>query len=161
MNSGLAMKSLVGSNPAVIAPLIEELFEKLDKHQIVWAVMRGWEGLPSYTRYDVDILVGGRSIRQAVQLAREVAQHTGWIPYGQFRFGRMRSLWLLWQGHEEVSYLRLDFMTGVALRGVDIIDSGKWLAKRRKTENGIWHVNSSYAGCCVLLKELAAHGPKD
>jgi hypothetical protein len=120
--------------------------------------MRGWEGLPYYTRHDIDFLVAKRDLRRAVRITRHVAQEVGWLQYGCFKFSNLRSHWFLLEGKEEVSYLQLDFFSEASLRGVPFLDSRKWLQQRKRNEAGIWHMDIGYAACCTLLKELIANG---
>ena len=58
--------SLVGKKPNVMVPFLNGLFLGLDEKGILWAVMRGWERLPEWTRYDVDILVAKADVERAV-----------------------------------------------------------------------------------------------
>ena len=150
--------SLVGSDPSVISTLLIPLFEKFDEEGVCWAVMRGWEGLPYYTRHDVDFLIAKKDIRRAVKLAGLVAREQGWVQYGSFKFSNLRSHWFLLDGENEVSFLQLDFFTEASLRGIPFLDSRDWLANRMRNSVGIWHTAIGYAACCTLLKELIANG---
>ena len=59
--------SLVGPNPSVVAPFVMDLFKAYVATGIIWAVMRGWERLPFWTRYDIDILVAeGDAVRAVI-----------------------------------------------------------------------------------------------
>jgi len=157
----LMTRSLVGSDPAIIAPFLMCLFARLDSVNIQWAIMRGWEGLPYFTRHDVDFLVARCDLRRVIEIARDVAQEVGWVQYGSFKFSNLRSRWFLLVGKEEVSYLQLDFFTEASLRGVPFLDSRRWLQQRKMNEAGIWHMDIGYAACCTLLKELIANGKLD
>ena len=64
--------SLVGMRPELIAPFLVSLFSRLDSENVQWAVMRGWERLPEWTRYDVDILVDRQDERMAVKTVQMV-----------------------------------------------------------------------------------------
>ncbi|MDD2599383.1 MAG: hypothetical protein PHO37_09175 [Kiritimatiellae bacterium] len=150
--------SLVGSDPSVIATLLVPLFKRLDLENIQWAVLRGWEELPHYTRHDVDFLIANKDIKRTIAIAGLVAHEEGWIEYGAFKFSNLRSHWYLLDGKDEVSYLQLDFFTAASLRGVLFLDSGPWFDKRKRNKAGIWHMTIGYAACCTLLKELIANG---
>jgi len=156
--SGNKSASLVGRNPAVIKPFMETLFSEFNTHGIVWAVMRGWEYLPSYIRHDVDFLVDKKSLPDVLQRTREVAVKTGWSEYGSFRFSNLTSFWFLLDGADGISYLQLDFFTEASLRGIPFLDSTAWLKQRISRADGLYHVDIGYAACCTLVKEYLANG---
>lgn len=153
-------ESLVGKKPEVIAPFLTELFCRLDQEGVLWAVMRGWERLPEWTRYDVDILVAKSDIKKALRISHEVGVENGWIHYGQLNFGDMRSSWFLKDGDGQ-SYLRLDFITGFSYRGVSAMDVKNDLKTRIRTDKGFWRMPDGHAGAVVLLKQMLTHGEID
>lgn len=151
--------SLVGADPSVIKGFLTELFKLLDDENVVWAVMRGWERLPEWTRYDVDILVSRLDVGRSVEAVRNVAADTGWLVYGVLSLGDMRSVWMLRQGAEGHDYLRIDIETGNRYRGIEIHASQKYLGERIwDEERRLWRMPDGYAGAAVLLKELAVNG---
>lgn len=153
--------SLVGSDASIISPFVVKLFAALDSHGVVWAVMRGWERLPEWTRYDIDIQVKKRDLRRSAEIACQCAKQAGWIVYGRLKFQLMDSVWMLHDGEDGQSYLRLDFEAGFSFRGVERVSFDKYLERREKTENGIWHLSIGHAGANVCLKELIANGTID
>ena len=158
--------SLVGENPNVMVPFLNGLFQGLDEKGISWAVMRGWERLPEWTRYDVDILVAKADVEQAVGIVKDVAGRHGWLVYGILRQGFMHSIWMLKEaGEDGQSYLRIDIETGNAYRGIEIHESQKCLKDRIRVEreNGckFWRMPDGYAAIAVLLKQLAVAGEVD
>lgn len=153
--------SLVGSDPSVIALFLQSFFSEMNKEKLLWAVMRGWEGLPFYTRHDVDFLVDRKNLSAALKILRSVAAQTGWIEYGSFRFSNLTSIWFLLDDSHEVSFLQLDFFTEASLRGVRFLDSSKWLHSRIAREDGLYHMDIGYAACCTLIKECLANGRLD
>ena len=48
-----------------IGPLVRKFFHELNFSQVDWAVLRGSEGLPDYTRYDIDLLIRDEDIDRA------------------------------------------------------------------------------------------------
>lgn len=153
--------SLVGSNPSVVAPFVMDLFKAYVATGIIWAVMRGWERLPFWTRYDIDILVAEGDAVRAVMLTKEVAERNGWKVYGVLKLGMMLSVWMLRNTKDGQCYLRIDIETGNAYRGIEIHESQRYLENRICEKiNGvdIWHMPVGYAAACVLLKELAVKG---
>lgn len=152
--------SLVGKNPGIISSLLTGLFEQLDKNGILWAVMRGWERLPEWTRYDVDILVRKSDVFDALRIATEVGARNGWVHYGQLDFGDMRSAWFL-KDNGGQSYLRLDFITGFSYRGISAMNTDADLQMRIWTDKGFWRMPDGHAGAIVLLKQILTHGEVD
>lgn len=153
--------SLIGLNPSVIAPFVIDLFKAYVATGIIWAVMRGWERLPFWTRYDIDILVAEGDAVRAVMLTKKVAERNGWKVYGVLMLGMMFSVWMLRNNKDGQCYLRIDIETGNAYRGIEIHESQRYLENRIcENINGvdIWHMPVGYAAACVLLKELAVKG---
>ena len=166
MKSGdkvLSMTSLIGVDPAVISPFVKGLFNVLNEKGILWAVMRGWERLPSWTRYDIGILVDKNSARRASEIVSEVGVQFGWKTYGVLKQGMMRSIWLLKEDSDNgQSYLRIDIETGNEYRGVEIHESQLYLKDRIwDEERKLWYMPKGYAGAAVLLKQLAVLGEVD
>lgn len=166
MKSGdklLNMTSLIGRDPAIIAPFVKGIFDVLTTEHILWAVMRGWETLPSWTRYDIDILVDKKSARRASEIVSEVGAQFGWKTYGVLIQGMMRSVWLLKEDSDNgQSYLRIDIETGNEYRGVEIHESQFYLKDRIwDEERKLWYMPKGYAGAAVLLKQLAVLGEVD
>ncbi len=158
--------SLVGRDPGVIAPCLTGLFREFNQLGIVWAVMRGWERLPEWTRYDVDILVARKDVKIAAKTVQTVGERYGWKTYGVLRQGAMTSIWMLQDGDEAgQSYLRIDVETGNSYRGIEIHESQKCLKDRLlvKRENGcrFWRMPDGYVAIAVLLKQLAVAGEVD
>ena len=152
--------SLVGPRPQVIRPCLEAIFNDFERVGVKWAVMRGWEFLPNWTRYDVDILVSTTDAALAVQVVKDSAVVSGWTVYGVLQLGLMHSIWMLINDVKGQSYLRVDIETGNSFRGIEIHESQKYLENRVR-ENGLWRMPDGYAGACVLLKELAVNGCVD
>lgn len=143
------LESLVGIRPAIIAPFVSALFKALDEKDVQWAVMRGWERLPGWTRYDIDIQVKKVDLRRSAEIACQCAKQAGWIVYGRLKFQLMDSVWLLHDGEDGQSYLRLDFEAGFSFRGVERVSFDKYLERREQSEKGIWHLPIGHAGARV------------
>jgi hypothetical protein len=163
MKSGdklLNMTSLIGRDPTIIAPFVKGIFDVLTTEHILWAVMRGWETLPSWTRYDIDILVDKKNARRASEIVSEVGAQFGWKTYGVLIQGMMRLVWLLKEdSNSGQSYLRIDIETGNEYRGVEIHESQFYLKDRIwDEERKLWYMPKGYAGAAVLLKQLAVLG---
>lgn len=159
-------RSLIGDKPEIIAPFMCVIFRRLEEANVLWAVMRGWERLPEWTRYDVDILVARKDARRSVEVVKKVAAETGWKVYGVLKQGMMHSIWMLKdEGGAGQSYLRIDIETGNSYRGIEIHESQKCLKHRIfiERENGcqFWRMPDGYAAVAVLLKQMAVSGEVD
>ena len=148
--------SLVGNNPSIIAPILLSLFNRLNVDGVIWAVMRGWETLPSWTRYDIDILVDKKNARRASKIVSEVGAQFGWKTYGVLIQGMMRSVWLLKEdSNNGQSYLRIDIETGNEYRGVEIHESQRYLKDRIwDEERKLWYMPKGYAGAAGRAARL-------
>lgn len=158
--------SLIGDNPEIIAPFMCAMFRRLDEADILWAVMRGWERLPEWTRYDVDILVARKDARRSVEVVKKVADETGWKMYGILKQGLMHSIWMLKEDRDSgQSYLRIDIETGNSYRGIEIHESQKCLKDRILVERDsgcrFWRMPDGYAAVAVLMKQMAVSGEVD
>ena len=67
-------------------PLIRSLAERLDQAGISWAVLRNAEGLPDFTRYDLDVLVEPSQEVEFVRMLEDCASETGWRIAGRLRY---------------------------------------------------------------------------
>ena len=149
-------KSLIGTHPEVIESFLAPFFKALDEAGIVWAVAHGWEGLPTYARHDVDLIIPKRQLKRAVVILKSVAQETGWINYCHFKASNLHSYWILLPG-EEISYFQIDIFTESSLRGIPFFSTKEPLKKRWRNDAGIWCMPYSYSGASVLIKELVAN----
>ena len=152
--------SLIGKHPEVIEECLVLLFKELDNVGILWAVAHGWEGLPTYARHDVDLLVLPSDVKQIGEIIETVAKKTGWIHYGSFRSSNLTSHWIMRMG-DEISYFKIDLFQEMTLRGSRFFSNTRTkraLSQRWKNENGIWCLTYGYAGASVLVKELIANG---
>lgn len=148
--------TLVGSRPEVIATFVTPFFKALDEASILWAVAHGWEGLPTYARHDVDLIIPKRQLKQTVAILKSMAQETGWINYCHFKASNLHSYWILLPG-EEISYFQVDIFTESSLRGIPFFSTKEPLKKRWRNDAGIWCMPYSYSGASVLIKELVAN----
>ena len=149
-------QSLIGSHPEVIETFLTPFFKALDNANVEWAVAHGWEGLPTYARHDVDLIIPKRQLKRSVVILKRVAQETGWINYCHFKASNLHSYWILLPG-EEISYFQIDIFTESSLRGIPFFSTKGSLKKRWRNDAGIWCMPYSYSGASVLIKELVAN----
>lgn len=151
------IESLVGTSPERIAEVLCPLFREWKSRDVRWAVVRGWEGLPNWTRHDVDILIHPDDLEKAVASLRECVSKTLWHIYGNFRFSDLHSYWLMSEGRD-VHFLQLDLMTGSSIRGVPFFDAAKWMERRWVNDADIYCMPIAYAAGTIIVKELVANG---
>ena len=154
--------SLVGADPGVITPFLNDLFAQFAERNIIWAVLHGGETLPYYTRRDIDFLFTGKQISLVKELVLEVALRHGWVCYAKFHFSALHSLWLMLPTREgrPSAYLQLDCFVDTSLRGICFYRNGcaGVLSRRYQNEDGVWCLNVFDATALVVLKEVLANG---
>jgi len=141
-----------------IAPFVRLLAETLDREQIQWAVLRNAEGLPNFTRYDIDLLTLPRHLNAFLQVVERCAAKTGWLITGRIKKHRYTCLMLVKQTKQGVFYLPLDLFAALEFRGVNYLNAEEILHKRIRTTGGVWTLPSGTAATIMLLKEWLQHG---
>ena len=149
--------SLIGRDPSIIAPFLKKLFNEYDRQGLSWAVMRGWERLPEWTRYDVDILVAQKDLKRAYMIAELIGRKLGWRMPRRSAFFMRRPVWLFRIDEKGFSSLRLDIMDRTPFHWRWKDDTDRSLGVREKCEKGFWCLPIWYVGASVLVKELSLH----
>jgi len=142
-----------------IGPFIRRMAERLDEAKVLWAILRNAEGLPEFTRYDVDILTASASLEHVIRLVEDCARETGWRVAGTIQKRHYTCL-LLIQGTVESGFffLPLDLFTGLEYRGLRYLETAEVLASRIQLPSGIWTVSPGMDAAITLLKEWLPHG---
>ena len=158
----LRMPPGLGENPAgtelPIGPLLTLLFKRLDGENIRWAVLRNAEGLPGYTRYDVDLLVEPGQT-EVFRIVEECAAETGWRCMGRIRKRHYACLLMAkTQPDGGLFFLPLDVFSGLEYRGLRLLETKEVLAARIPNAAGIWHLPPALDAVITLLKEWLPHG---
>lgn len=149
----------VPGEPLRIGPFIRDLASRLDTEGLSWAVLRHAEGLPDFTRYDVDLLTTPEALPQVIRLVKACARETGWRMAGTIRKRHYTCLMLMrGSGTSGLAFLPLDLFTGLEYRGLRMMDAESVLSSRVRTPNGIWTVPSGTDAAITLLKEWLPHG---
>lgn len=149
--------SLVGKDLASLSKYLQSLFERLNEASVSWAILRGAEGLPFYTRRDVDILVAEQDYKRAAAIVYEVATELGWVRLATFKSMHMCAQWLMYPGKEPL-FLPIELFLTQAYRGVPLVDAAYGLANRKQMPYGVWVVPDGFSAVTTLLKELVSHG---
>lgn len=139
-----------------IGPLLRRFFAALDAGGIEWAVLRGGDGLPDETRYDVDLMVRPESVGRGEALLREAAAAEGWAVVRIIDKFRYRCCLLISPGPCR-RYLPVDFFGGCHHRFYPIADWEAGLAGRERSANGVYLVQPGFGAAVSLLKELTRH----
>jgi thymidylate kinase len=141
-----------------IAPLIQRLAARLDEAGIAWTVLRNADGLPDFTRYDLDLLTLPRHRTDFVRIVRDCAQTTGWRVAGQIQKRHYDCLLLMQEpATDGPFFLPLDVFTALEFRGLRYLDAEEVLRNRIRTPKGIWTVPPGIEAAITLLKELFPH----
>lgn len=139
-----------------IGPLVRSFFALLDDHRIVWAVLRGSDGLPDHTRYDIDLLVDPAKLDQAETLLAEAADSQGWAMVRIIEKLDYRCCLLISPGPQP-RFLPVDFFGRCLHRFYSIADEAYGRRHRRLLESGVWVVPPGFGAALALIKELMRH----
>ena len=139
-----------------IGPLVRKFFHELNFSQVDWAVLRGSEGLPDYTRYDIDLLIRDEDIDRAEKALRKAVKHEGWSVVRIVDKLAYRCCMLVSPGPEH-RYLPIDFFGGCHHRFYPIADSQYGLKARKRNTSGVNVVPEGFGSAVALLKELTRH----
>jgi hypothetical protein len=159
----LRMPEQLGENvpgdPLPIGPFVSSLAARLDEAGIPWAVLRNAEGLPDFTRYDIDLLTRPEHRLSCLELIQQCAEESGWQLAGRIE-KRGYTCLMLSKGTVEsgLFFLPLDIFTGLEYRGLRYLDVAAVLASRVRTPSGIWTVSPGMDAAITLLKEFFPHG---
>ena len=154
MPSGLGENCLDMALP--IGPLMRAMAERWDAAGIDWAVLRNAEGLPDYTRYDLDVLVAPEALSDCLATLDAVVDETGWRIIGRIEKRYYTCLMLMLEGATPF-FLPIDLFTALEYRGSHYANVQDVLQQRIKTDNGIWTIPSAVDAAITLLKELYPH----
>ena len=145
-----------------MGPLVADLFAAFDRDSVDWAVLRNAEGLPEYTRYDIDILIGPSQMRSAAQIVRQVAAKHEWKVLGRIDKRHYQCLMLMSPLPEEPGqqpqFLPIDLFSDLEYRGDRFSDTTAGLANRTKHASGVWMVRPGFDAATTAIKELLPHG---
>lgn len=141
---------------ADIGPLVRCFFKELDAASLHWAVLRGAEGLPDDTRYDIDLLIDPKRIDAVEGVLSEVVRAKGWDMVRIVDKDRYRCCLAISPGPDR-RYLPIDLFGGCLHRFYPIADSQVGLAERIRNEAGVWVVPEGFGAAVSVLKELTRH----
>lgn len=139
-----------------IGSLVRHFFEAMDAEELPWAVLRGSEGLPDDTRYDIDLLIQPGDVDRAEGILRKSARQEGWSVVRIVDKFAYRCCLLISPGPER-RYLPIDFFGGCHHRFYRIADGEYGLNARIRNEAGVAIVPAGFGAAVALLKELTRH----
>ncbi|MGB2351683.1 MAG: hypothetical protein ACPH9O_08665 [Akkermansiaceae bacterium] len=139
-----------------IGPLVRKFFHELNFSQVDWAVLRGSEGLPDHTRYDIDLLIRDEDIDRAERALIKAAKHEAWSVVRIVDKFAYRCCMLISPGPEH-RYLPIDFFGGCHHRFYAIADGAYGLRARKRNAAGVNVVPEGFGAALALLKELTRH----
>ncbi|BDS07650.1 hypothetical protein NT6N_26900 [Oceaniferula spumae] len=139
-----------------IGSLVRLFFNRLDEQGLSWAVLRGSEGLPDYTRYDIDLLIRPEDTGRAEAVLREAATEEGWSVVRIVDKFAYRCCLLISPGPER-RYLPIDLFGGCHHRFYPIADGRYGLDASIRNDQGVMVVPTGFGAAVALLKELTRH----
>ncbi|NLB66327.1 MAG: hypothetical protein GX803_07660 [Lentisphaerae bacterium] len=159
----LSLPPNLGENPPgrsqPIEPLIRLLAAKLDEADIAWCVLRNADGLPAYTRYDLDLLLAAEQLPVFENILKTCLAETGWQVLGRITKRHYQCIMLYLNMPEgDYFFLPLDVFTALEYRGLRLLDAGHVLSQRLRNGQGIWMLPTGMEAAITLLKEWVPHG---
>lgn len=157
----LNMPAGLGENePHLVLPmkaLVRRIADRWEAAKIAWVVLRNAEGLPEFTRYDLDILMAPDQARKAAGILEECVAETGWNIAGRIRKYHYQCLLLMHASQGNIFYLPVDMFTALQYRGLRYLNTHDILQKRLPSAQGIWCLPPGVEASITLLKELLPH----
>ena len=144
--------------PAPIGPFVQGWMNALDEADIPWAILRGADGLPSFTRYDIDLLIHPHNKRRVIELISQVGAQEGWHLRGSIRKAYYACLMFMRTNGSESYFLPIDLFTALEHRGLHYFDVSQALALRVRNEHSVWMLPPHLNAAITLLKEWLPHG---
>lgn len=147
-----------GADPSdvPIGPLVRRFFGALDAAGLPWAVLRGADGLPDFTRYDIDLLIRPGDEDRVEGELRAAAAAGGWALIRTVdKFG-YRCCMLVSPGPRR-RFLPVDLFGGCHHRFYPIADGEFGLNSARVHADGVRVVAPGFGAVVTLLKELMRH----
>ena len=146
------------NHPAPINAFVQGWMNALDETGIPWAILRGADGLPSYTRYDIDLLIHPHDRERVVQLIMHAGTQEGWLLRGSIRKAYYTCLMFVRNDGSQTYFLPIDLFTALEHRGLHYFDVSKALAQRVRNEQSVWMLPPQLNAAITLLKEWLPHG---
>lgn len=145
-------------NPAPIGPFVRGWMTALEENNVSWAILRGAEGLPSFTRYDIDLLIHPNDRERVTQLIVQTGLQEGWILCGSIRKAYYTCLMFMCNDGSKAHFLPIDLFSALEHRGLHYFDVSKALAQRVSNGHSVWLLPPRINVAITLLKEWLPHG---
>lgn len=145
-----------GREAVPIGPLVREFFSLLDGAGIVWAVLRGSDGLPDHTRYDIDLLVDPAQMDRAESLLAQAAASATWSVVRIVDKLKYRCCVAVSPGTRP-RFLPIDLFGRCLHRFYPIADDAFALQNRLRRPGGVWVVPVGFGAALAVMKELMRH----
>ena len=110
-----------------ISKLATAIFRAWDRAGIDFLVLRNYEGLPSFTANEIDVLVAPEQVRRAEQTLLAAAQAAGFRLHNRAEFA---TLALYLSNRESNAQAHFDLFTALKWRGFDLLNCGEFLGRR-------------------------------
>ncbi len=139
-----------------IGALVRRFFGALDTAELPWAVLRGADGLPDFTRYDIDLLVRPGDEDRVERELRGAAEAEGWAMVRLVEKFGYRCCLLVSPGPVR-RFLPIDLFGGCHHRFYPMADWEFGLSSARLHEDGVRVVAPGFGATVTLIKELMRH----
>jgi thymidylate kinase len=141
---------------APIGPVVRRFFHLLDEAGVAWAILRGSDGLPEQTRYDIDLLIDPGAMDRGEALLAQAAAAEGWAMVRIIEKLQYRCCLAASPGSTP-RFLPIDFFGRCLHRFYPIADEQYALRHRQRNDAGVWVVPAGFGAALALVKELMRH----
>jgi thymidylate kinase len=118
-----------------IGQLVTAVFRAWERAQVNFLVLRNYEGLPSFTTNDIDVLVAPEQVRHAEQTLFAAAQEAGFRLHNRAEYA---SLALYLSSKQSNAQAQFDLFTALKWRGFDFLNCREFLG--RKVPRGLFAI---------------------
>jgi hypothetical protein len=126
-----------------------ELFERLEKEGLQYALLRNYESYPDFG-HDIDLVVQHREAARFKEVLAEIAREQQWDLLSEcshwhhsselshtIEVFRLYSL-------EKFEYIQIDLFHGMILCGLPFLTEGELLSERIKDNRGFWRISETH-----------------
>lgn len=109
--------------------LVSKFFKELNTKHIDYCVLRGYDKLPEYTRYDIDISIREKDFKSVFSLLENSVNDTKWIIFSTMKRTKFYRV-LLFNKNFPNLFLPIDFIMDFSVKGLEYLDLEELLSNK-------------------------------
>ena len=146
-------------NRVELKNLIVDIFDCLNRENIIYIILRNYDELPESVGHDIDILVSEDDITRFSIILVETARIDGWFLVQSANRSSFKSFFFVPIPFSlNKNGLKIDVWSPISWRGLTWIDSEIALNTRSYNANGFYIPSPGVEAASLLLKDLLQHG---